>query len=190
MDSKHHITSADQLVEKVLSERRIFSGRIFCIDELVVEHPNGNQGLRDVVRHPGATGIIALNDAGEVLLVSQWRTALNRVTVEIPAGRIEADEDPLVCAERELEEETGYRANSVQHLTTIETCAGFCDEKLYIYQATGITSGVRNLDDDEFVIFEWVDLDEAVRRVMDGRITDSKTVVAILMVAHTKKLNQ
>lgn len=172
--------------EEVLSERRIYSGRIFDFDELTVRFPNGSTGLRDVIRHPGATGIVALDASRRVLLTKQWRTALGKVAIEIPAGRLEQGEDPLKCAERELAEETGYTAGQWEHLTTIETCAGFCDERLHIYVARDLTTGETNFDDDEFVTHEWVELSTAVEGCFDGTITDSKTVVGLLMVG--KKL--
>ena len=171
------------LEERVLSVRTVQEGRIFNYEELTVEFPNGDVGLRDVIRHPGATGIVAINEKREVLLVNQYRTALGRVTTEIPAGRLEAGEDPLDCATRELEEETAWRAGSMERLATINTCAGFCDEALHIYIAHELTPGVLCLDTDEFVNQVWVPLDEAVAACKSGLIQDSKTIIGLLMVA-------
>ncbi len=116
-----------------------------------VELPNGRVTGRDLVRHPGAAAVVALTETGKIVLVRQYRTAIDRVTVEIPAGKLDPGEDPLDCAKRELLEETGFSAGRIQYLTTIATTPGFCDEVIHIYMATGLTFSGANPDDDEFV---------------------------------------
>ena len=176
---------APLITEEVLSRRTIHDGRIFTLEELEVRFPSGETGLRDVVRHPGAVGIIALNDRDEVLLINQWRTALGSVTTEIPAGKLEPGEDPRECALREFEEETGLAAGTLDYVTSITPAAGFCDEVLHIYVATDLTeaSGEHTADDDEFIDVRWVPLDEAVAACTGGLISDCKTIIALLMVA-------
>jgi len=176
---------AEGMIEDVLSRRTLHDGRIFRLEELEVRFPSGATGLRDVVRHPGAVGIIALNDRGEVLLINQWRTALGRVTTEIPAGKLELGEDPRTCALREFEEETGLAAGAMDYLTSITPAAGFCDEVLHIYVASDLAeaSGDYAADDDEFIETRWVPLDEAVAACTAGLLSDSKTIIALLMVA-------
>lgn len=175
------------LGESVMSEDTVWQGRIFDVSRLQVRLPDGRPALRDVVRHPGAVAIVALTDDGRICLVRQYRTALGRVTVEIPAGKLEAGEDPLDCAERELLEESGMRARDMAFLTTIASSDGFTDELIHIYMATGLSFDASNPDDDEFINVDLVDLGELVDAVLDGRIEDAKTVVGALIcdaVAH------
>src|SRR3954469_9522828 len=102
------------LEEKTLSSEKIFSGRIISLQVDEVELPNGNQAKREIIKHPGAVAIIALTDENKVVMVEQYRKALERTIVEIPAGKLEKGEDPKYCARRELEEETGYESNSLE----------------------------------------------------------------------------
>lgn len=177
----------EDLSEHVLDEQTVFDGRIFSVDRLRVQLPDGRDALRDVVRHPGAVAVVALTDDGRICLVRQYRTALGRVTVEIPAGKLSPGEDPLECAHRELEEETGMVAERMAYLTTIATSPGFTDELIHIYMATGLSFGASNPDADEFINVDLVDLSEFIDAVLDGRIEDTKTVVGALIcdaVAH------
>ena len=176
---------APSVTEQVLSATTVYRGRIFSLESLSVRMPDGNTALRDVIRHPGATAVIAMNDRDEVLLTNQWRTSLARVSTEIPAGTLEPGESPDICAARELEEETGFTAANLAHLTSITTCAGFCDEVLHIYQATGLSKsdGRHHADADEFIEVVWVPFGEVLDACLTGLITDSKTLVAVLAVA-------
>ena len=176
---------APAITEEVLSTTTVYRGRIFNLESLSVRMPDGNTALRDVIRHPGATAVIALNDRDEVLLTNQWRTSLGRVSTEIPAGTLEPSESPDICAARELEEETGFSAANLAHLTSITTCAGFCDEVLHIYQATDLSTsdGHHQADADEFIEVAWVPFGEVLDACLAGVISDSKTLVAVLAVA-------
>ncbi|MBM6676044.1 NUDIX hydrolase [Olsenella uli] len=169
------------LAEKPLTEDVAWTGRIFNVDRLRVELPDGRVAIRDVVRHPGAVAIVALTEDGRICLVRQYRTALGRVTVEIPAGKLAPGEDPLECASRELLEETGMSAEKIAFLTTIATSDGFCDELIHIYMATGLEFSRSEPDADEFINVDLVPLDELVDAVLDGRIEDAKTVVGALI---------
>ena len=168
------------LAEKPVTEDVAWTGRIFNVDRLRVELPDGRMAIRDVVRHPGAVAVVALTEDGRICLVRQYRTALGRVTVEIPAGKLAPGEDPLECANRELLEETGMTAERIAFLTTIATSDGFCDELIHIYMATGISFSRSNPDADEFINVDLVPLGELVDAVLDGRIEDAKTVVGAL----------
>lgn len=168
------------LSEEVLSEDVSWEGRIFNVDRLQVRLPDGRTAIRDVVRHPGAVAVVALTDDGQICLVRQYRTALGRVTVEIPAGKLDPGEDPLDCARRELTEETGMAAQKMAFLTTIATSAGFADETIHIYMATGLSFVGSDPDADEFINVDLVDLPELVDSVLDGHIEDAKTVVGAL----------
>lgn len=169
------------LAEHPLTEDVAWTGRIFNVNRLQVELPDGRRALRDVVRHPGAVAIVALTEEGRICLVRQYRTALGRVTVEIPAGKLSAGEDPLECANRELLEETGMVAEKMAFLTTIASSDGFCDELIHIYMATGLTFAKSSPDDDEFINVDLIEVGELVDAVLDGRIEDAKTVVGALL---------
>ncbi len=176
-----------ELEEHVAGEDVAWTGRIFNVDRLQVRLPDGRHAIRDVVRHPGAVAIVALTDEGKICLVRQYRTALGRVTVEIPAGKLELGEDPMDCAERELLEETGMRAERMAFLTTIASSAGFSDELIHIYMATGLSFAKPCPDEDEFINVDLVDLADLVDSVLDGQVEDAKTVVGALVcdaVAH------
>ena len=169
------------LEEKPLSEDTVWIGRIFDVNRLRVALPDGRTALRDVVRHPGAVAIVALTDEGRICLVRQYRTALGRVTVEVPAGKMDPGEDPLDCAHRELLEETGMQAEKMAFLTTLATSDGFCDELIHIYMATGLKFVGSDPDADEFINVDLVPVNELVDAVLDGKIEDAKTVVGALL---------
>ena len=169
------------LAERPLTEDVVWTGRIFNVDRLQVQLPDGRTAIRDVVRHPGAVAIVALTDEGRICLVRQYRTALGRVTVEIPAGKLDPGEDPLECASRELLEETVMIAEKIAYLTTIATSDGFTDELIHIYMATGLSFSKSSPDADEFINVDLVEVGELVDAVLDGRIEDAKTVVGALL---------
>ena len=169
------------LEEKILDSSRAYDGSFLKVDRVDIELPNGHRTVHEVVRHSGAVGIVALNAEGHILLVRQYRTSLERVTVEIPAGKLERGEDPLECAKRELSEETGYVADEMRYLTPIAVAAGYSDEIVHLFMATGLHAGNAHPDEDEFVASEWVALDVLVDSVLDGRIEDSKTIIAALI---------
>lgn len=174
--------SAPNLTEYTLDSEIVYRGPIFNIEKRTVQFPDGNTGLRDVLIHSGATTVLALDEDNRVLLTNQWRTALNRVNTELPAGKIDPGEEPLECALRELAEETGFTAESIEHIGSITTSAGFCDELLHIYVAHDLTpTNVLSADEDEFIELVWVDFDEVVDACLNGYIEDAKTIVAILM---------
>ena len=168
------------LHERILSEECAWHGRIIDVNRLEVELPNGRRTSRDIVRHPGASAVVALTDTGKIALVRQYRTALDRVTVEIPAGKLDAGEDPQECAARELREETGFVARRMRYLTTIATSAGFADEVIHIYMATQLELDEACPDEDEFLNVDLVPLTELIDAVLDGKIEDAKTVVGAL----------
>ena len=174
----------ETLTEVKTGSEEIFDGVILHVFKDTVALPNGKPAIREVIRHVGAVGIVPLTDDGKVIIERQFRYPLNRVVTEIPAGKLDsAAEDRLSAAKRELEEETGYTANEWINLGDyIPTCA-YCDERITLYLARGLSLGQRHLDEDEFLDFEAIPLSDLVEDVMAGRITDGKTQVAILKVA-------
>ena len=175
----------DKALEEVfLSSREVFKGKLISVEHWQVLLPNGNQALREVVRHRGAAAVVPLDDAGNVTLVRQHRVAVGRFTWEIPAGKLDhAGEDMLDCARRELEEETGLNAESFRLLTVMDTTHGFCNEQIGIYLATGLSQHQMHLDADEFLRVRAFPLTEAIRMVMSGEIHDSKTIAGLLMAS-------
>ncbi len=171
-----------QLIETYKSGETVFDGKIIRLEHWQVELPNGKTALREVACHPGAAAVVALDEEENIILVHQYRAPVHRLTLEIPAGKLDsADEDPFLCAKRELSEETGFLADHWEKLTVLETTPGFCNERIHIYLATGLHVGDVHPDEDEFVATTRMPLSEAVSKVMDGTFRDGKTALAIMM---------
>lgn len=166
--------------EKQLSSKTIFEGRVISVTLDSVELENGNTSTREVVHHHGGAGVAALNDKGEIYLVRQYRYALDRELIEIPAGKLEKGEDPFETAKRELGEEAGLAAAEYRDLGYVIPTCGYCSEIIYPYAAKGLSPVRQHLDPDEFLSVFTLPLDEAAGLVLSGEITDSKTVAAIL----------
>ena len=168
--------------EKRLSSETKFEGRVITVTLDRVELENGGTSTREVVRHHGGAGVAALNDEGEIYLVRQYRYALDRELIEIPAGKLEKGEDPLEAAKRELGEEAGLAAAEYRDLGYIIPTCGYCSETIYLYAAKGLSPVGQHLDADEFLSVFTLPLDKAAEMVLSGEITDSKTVAAVLKV--------
>ena len=150
----------------------------FYADKVKVS--NGNIVTWDFIKHKGAAAIVPVDEDGKILMVRQFRNALDRETLEIPAGGLEEGEDTKTCATRELEEETGYRSEHIEHLFDMYTTVAFCNEKIDIYYATNLISSKQNLDEDECIRVERYSVDELTKMIFDGKIQDGKTISAIL----------
>ncbi|RSK27719.1 NUDIX hydrolase [Bacillus sp. HMF5848] len=170
-----------QFNEKTITRKTIFQGRIIDLHVDEVELPNGKKSTREIIKHPGAVAVIAVTDNQKIIMVEQFRKALERNLIEIPAGKLEKGEDPLECAKRELEEETGYICENMSLLTSFYTSPGFADELVHIYVAEGLRKKEDSaaLDEDEFVELLEVSLDEALQLVKEERIYDAKTQYAV-----------
>lgn len=162
--------------EKILKEKLIYKGSFLDILNVDVKLPNGKNYSRDVVRHPGATAIIAFLDNENIILVEQFRLPLNKKILEIPAGKINKNEDIKECAKRELQEETGYIAGNLEYLGCIATAPGFCDEIIYLYKATNLTLGSKNEDEDEFTNVKIMNINKVKEMIKKGEIIDGKTI--------------
>ncbi len=166
--------------EKTISTERIFEGRIINLKVDTVTLPNGNTSTRELVEHPGGVGIIAVDDNKNVLMVTQFRKPFEEIVLEIPAGKLNYGEDALECGKRELEEETGYTAKNYVPLGIYYPTPGYCLEKIHIYLATDLVKTHQHLDEDEFLDVHTMPLDELVKMVMENKINDAKTAIAIL----------
>lgn len=171
----------EHLIEKTVSKDKIFSGKVIDLFVEEVELPTGKMSKREIVKHPGAVGIIPITSENKVVLVRQFRKPLERVIVEIPAGKLEKDEEPLVCAKRELEEETGYISDQFTYLTSFYTSPGFADEIIHLYVAENLQKkeNPAEMDEDEFVDVLELTLKEAVDYMKEKKIYDAKTAYAI-----------
>ncbi|HHY36624.1 MAG TPA: NUDIX hydrolase [Firmicutes bacterium] len=169
--------------EKTLTRDYLYRGRIINLRIDQVQLPDGREATREVVEHPGAVAIIALTDREEVVLIKQYRQATGEEMWEIPAGKLEAGEDPRHCASRELAEETGYTATSWEKLTSFYTSPGFASEILHLFLARGLAAGEQALDPDETIHTFLVPLTLALEMIKRGEIRDAKTIVGILLAA-------
>ena len=173
----------EELIETKISSEDVYDGVLLHVKKDTVKLPNGKEATREWIRHPGAASVIPLLPDGRIVLVRQYRYPVQKVTLEVPAGKLDSpDEDPLDCAVRELKEETGYTAGKIEKLTMIATTVGFSNEKIYLYAAQDLSAGEQCPDEDEFINTVKVPLAEAVRMVEEGKIYDAKSVTSILLL--------
>jgi ADP-ribose pyrophosphatase len=170
------------LTERLVSGELVFDGTLLKVRRDEVRLPDGSLGTREYIRHPGAVAIVPLFDDGRVLLERQFRYPHGREFIEVPAGKLEANEPHLDTAKRELLEETGYTAQEWSRLGVIHTAIAYTNEAIEIFVAKKLSLGERKLDAGEFLETLIVGFDEAIAMIRDGRITDAKTVAALLLV--------
>lgn len=166
--------------ERKLSSEMKFDGKLIKVTYDIAD-VNGKEAWREVVHHPGASAVVAIDENNRIIMEKQFRYALNDYLLEIPAGKLDAGEDPLVCAKRELEEETGIVASEWISLGTIATSPGFCNEVIHLYVAKGLSKGEIHWDEDEYVEVERYTFDELLQCIKDEKIKDSKTLSALLL---------
>ena len=169
-----------KLKETPKSSEKIFSGRLIDLYFDHIELPNGKLSTREWIKHPGAVGIIPILPNGNLCLIRQYRYGPRAEFIEIPAGKLDVGEDPLVCAKRELEEEIGYIAGKLTFLTNIHPAIGFSNEKMWVYLAEDLILSKQNLDQDEFLELYPIPVKKAIDLIYEGKITDVKTVIGIL----------
>ena len=184
----HHPTLMS--LPKTIKSERLYHGRIFDLIIEDIEETPGSIRTCEIVSHPGGAVVVPLLDNGDVILVRQYRYPLKKFIVELPAGKLEPNEDPLSAAQRELQEETGYTADKYEKLTTMFSTPGFCSEVLHIYLATGLKKSEygQNLDKGEqSLTVEHHPLSAVVEMIVHGEIGDSKTVAGILLTERRLK---
>ncbi len=173
--------SEKDLQELTLTRQTTYQGHIFSVEERNVRLPNGETAGREVVMHPGAVCVVPVTDEGEVILVKQWRTGYDGITLEIPAGKLDSgEENPLSAAQRELEEETGGVAKTWTDMGVFYGSPAILHEGIYMFLAEGLTFGEKHPDPDEFVETIRLPLERAVEMVMNGEIPDGKTQCGVL----------
>jgi ADP-ribose pyrophosphatase len=165
-----------------LSTEHIYAGKVLVLNREMVTLPNGQSTNVEIIRHPGASAIVPVKDDGTIVLIRQFRHAAGGFIYEIPAGKLHPQEDPRICAARELEEEVGYQAGQLKLLTSIWTAPGFTDEVIHIYQGTDLQPGRQQLDYDEVLeVVEWP-LEKALAGIHNGTIRDAKTIIGLQLV--------
>ncbi len=165
--------------EKTIHKESIYEGNIVNVSVHDVTLPNGKTSKREIINHPGAVAVIAVTEENKLVMVRQYRKALEKEIIEIPAGKLEKEEPPIQSAARELEEETGYKTESLTKVTSFYTSPGFADEMIHLYEAGKLKEGETYTDDDEFVEVMEVSLEEAEDLIEEERIHDAKTMFAV-----------
>ena len=170
-----------RLAETVIDQTTAYHGLVADYDIWHVALPDGRYAQRDIIKHPGAAAVVPVDAQGNVTMVYQYRHPLERVTLEIPAGKKEPGEDPVTCATRELREEAGIIAGNLRLLTQLASSPGIFNERIWIYLATDLSYCGTDPDDDEFLNVRTFALDELIGRVVSNEIQDSKTIVGLML---------
>lgn len=172
--------------ENIVSKSQIHSGSLLSLEEILVELPNGKRAQRDLVRHPGAVALVAIDENGMILLVEQFRIAagpVGSITLEIPAGTIQDNEEHIDCAARELREETGFRAEDIRPLGGFFLAPGYSTEYIHLFSACQLIHDPLPMDADEFIRLKRLKIDEAMEEIREGRICDAKSIIGIMHAA-------
>lgn len=168
------------LFEEKISSKLIHNGDFLVLNKDTVLLPNGKTSTREFVTHPGAACVVAVNEDDNILMVKQYRYPVSKVMYEVPAGKLDSGEEPINCARRELEEETGYKANNFDLIGSLYPAPAYSNEIIYIYLATKLTKTNMSLDEDEFLVCEKIKISKVLEMIMNGQITDAKTQIAVL----------
>ena len=173
---------------QIVKSEVIFRGKVFNTIVNQIEYDSGNKAVREVAEHPGGAVVIPVTDDGKIVMVSQHRFPMNEVLLELPAGKLNKGENPLVCATRELEEETGYKSQNVIELGSIYTTPGYSTEKLWIYLAKDLKPGNHKREEGEYgmQVLEF-SLDEVEKKITNGEIVDGKTICGIYLAINFLK---
>lgn len=166
--------------EKTLTSEKVFEGKIISLRVETVELPDGNTAYRELVNHPGGVGVLTVTPDGKIPLVRQYRKPIEKYTWEIPAGKLDKGEDPLECGKRELEEETGFRAEKFVSLGFIYPSPGFVNEVTHMFFAKDLVPGEVHPDEDEFLDVKTFTVEEVKNMILSNEINDAKTVAAFL----------
>lgn len=169
---------------KRLNRELKFKGKIIDFYQDTIEVDGNHTVVWDFIKHKGAAAVVPVTEDEKILMVRQYRNALDRYTLEIPAGALDAEDEPgLRCAARELEEETGYRSDNLEWLITLRTTVAFCNERIEVYVARNLLPSKQHLDEDEFIDLKAYSLDELKQKIFEGEIEDAKTVASLMAYA-------
>lgn len=177
----------ENLIEKKVSSENVFDGRLLHVYNDVISLPNGKTSTREYIKHQGAVAVVPVTDDNEIIVVRQYRYPIERVTIEIPAGKLDKGEEPLAAAKRELSEETGVESADITYLGGLYPSVAYTDEIIHMYMAKNLKYGQAHADDDEFLDVVKIPVDKFVDMIMNGEIMDSKTQAAVLKVANILK---
>jgi len=167
---------------RIIKSDVIYHGKVFNTIVNQIEYYSGNKAIREVAEHSGGAVVVPITPDGKIVMVTQHRFPMNKVLLELPAGKLNKDEDPFICAVRELEEETGYKSDNVKELGSIYTTPGYSSEKLWIYLAKDLKPGSSNREEGEYgmEVFEFT-LNEIENKIYNGEVVDSKTICGIYL---------
>ena len=168
--------------EKIVNTERLYDGYVIKLELMDVTLPDGRSAKREIIRHPGGVGVVALDEDKNIYLVKQYRAPYDEILLEIPAGKLDKGEEIFSAAKRELSEETGLKTDDIRHIGDFYPTVGFCDENLRLFVATGLKQGDVNPDEDEFVDVVKMPFSEVVDLILKGDIKDGKTIAAVLKV--------
>lgn len=168
---------------QIVKSEVIFHGKVFNTIVNQIEYDSGNKAVREVAEHPGGSVVVPITDDGKIIMVTQHRFPMNKILLELPAGKLNKDEDPFACAVRELEEETGYKSDNVKEIGSIYTTPGYSTEKLWIYLAKDLKPGNHNREEGEFgmEVFE-LSLEQIENKIYNAEIVDGKTICGIFLL--------
>jgi len=171
---------------RILKSEIIHSGKVFNTKVDQIEYNSGNRSVREVAEHPGGAVIVPVTDEGKIIMVTQHRYPVDKTLLELPAGKLDRNENPFHCAVRELEEETGYKSDNVKEIGNIYTTPGYSTEKLWIYLAKDLKPGNHNREEGEFgmKVFEYT-LKEIDEKIHNGEIVDGKTICGIYLTKNS-----
>ncbi|MEJ2103630.1 MAG: NUDIX hydrolase [Ignavibacteriaceae bacterium] len=171
---------------RILKSEIIHSGKVFNTKVDQIEYNSGNRSVREVAEHPGGAVIVPVTDEGKIIMVTQHRYPVDKTLLELPAGKLDRNENPFHCAVRELEEETGYKSDNVKEIGNIYTTPGYSTEKLWIYLAKDLKPGNHNREEGEFgmKVFEYT-LKEIDEKIHNGEIVDGKTICGIYLAKNS-----
>jgi ADP-ribose pyrophosphatase len=167
---------------RIVKSDILYEGKVFTTKVDQIEYDSGNKGVREVAEHPGGAVVVPVTDDGKIIMVTQHRFPVDKVLLELPAGKLSKGEDPKLCAIRELEEETGYKSDDVQELGSIYTTPGYSSEQLWIYLAKDLKPGNHNREEGEYgmEVFE-LTLDEVEQKIFSGEIVDGKSICGVYL---------
>lgn len=176
-----------EYVEKTVNSTYIYKGKVINLRKDNIELPDGRTSVREIIEHNGGAAIAAVDESGRIALVKQYRKPFDEMTLEIPAGKLEKNEEPMVCAKRELEEEIGFKPLDIKFLAETYPTPGYSAEKIYIYFCNKMVKTQTNFDPDENIETIWVTFDEAIDLIRSGKLKDGKSISGVFLAREYMK---